>query len=122
MKTLPKGTTKYLLINHRNVIRNAERHGVQAPVAEVVEQLDEKTFRHHIAASVVARGVVRLEYSQHRPLPLGRHILDHVAFVTTDEVDLLGVEAPAVAPAAAPVPATKAPKTPKTAPATAPKE
>ena len=122
MIVLAPGTLKYLLIDHLEVKRNAERRARSAPTAVVVEKHPEGV-RHYIGHSIRVEGEVGFYASPLVPLVTVRlqpHYEDekvYAAFCTSDEVriaetdgEVLTGEAPAT---------TAAPTAPKTTPSKA---
>lgn len=121
MIVLPPGEPKYLLLDPREIARNAERAKIGAPIVRVAEVQSEGHAVSRAGYSVRVLGTVALAYSQRTPLFKIRLAPDqedqavYAAYVTTDEVrlatepgeDLGDVEEPA---AVAPTPTDKVKK------------
>jgi hypothetical protein len=86
LKTLPAGTPKYLLIDLKEVARNAERSKPGTPVAQVLIPDEKVGFEVIKGYAVYADGPVTLAYNQRGPLiRRGRDIV-HAAYYTEAEV------------------------------------
>lgn len=119
MIRLPEGTTKYLLIDHKVVERNAQRRRAAAPVAVVYNVQEDGQVVRYIGHSVNTSGPAELSYAPHN-FVVARHRDKHrAAYSTTSAVSVAETEQeatggdyglePLTAPATAPEP--KAPKT-----------
>jgi hypothetical protein len=105
MNVLKAGTKKYLLLDDVRIARNAERSKKGEAIVLVAEVGADGVITLHRGCTVTVTAAVQLEYSQNRPLMLGRGVTAHAAFVTTGEITLDAPEEPAVAP---PAPLSKA--------------
>lgn len=95
MKLLPAdGSTKYLLLDHPEILRNAERHKAGTPIALVVTLDDTGRPTVHRGYAVLAEGPVRVEYVQRgnlfiaRLTPSGKDEVFRAAYATDGAVAL----------------------------------
>jgi len=113
MKVLKAGTKKYLLLDEARIKRNAERAKRGEAIVQVVEVDGDVITLHRCHEVAVREATVTVEYSQHRPLKLTRHLQGHAAFVTEGEVVLDPDISDAPAPTAPAKPVRKSQKNPE---------
>lgn len=131
---LPEGTTKFLLLDHKVIERNAQRRRASAPAAVVYHVQEDGAVVKILGHGVTTEGPVELTYDPHG-FAVNRHRDKHrAAYSTTSAVSIAEAEQEVIAaaldaivvvegikdedfvaePAAAPepkAPATKAKKT-----------
>lgn len=115
MKTLPSGTTKFLLLDPEAISRNSERGKRGDAIVVVVEQQADGGQVRHVGHAIKALGPVTLGYNQRGILVHNNRLPLHAAFTTQGEVlvaeshaEADSFDAPAEKPAAPTPKATKA--------------